>query len=78
MPDRDFEMQELSLADRHVHQAEQIILDQRLEIARLRLKGYDTGLAEQALKVFNHTFQIMCLHRDNIAKTIQKIDRGLI
>jgi len=75
--DRDFELQLLWLADRHIDRAEQIVADQELELGRLRLKGYDTGLAERTLEVFRDNLRTMCEHRDLIVRIIQQIDRGL-
>lgn len=76
MPDRDFEMQQLRLADHHIERAKQIILDQELELRRLRLKGYDTELTEKTLEVFEDSLRAMYQHRDLIIRIIDQIDRG--
>ncbi len=76
--DRDFEVHQLWLADRHIDRAEQIIADQELELGRLRLKGYDTELAERTLEVFEDNLRTMYEHRDLIVRIIQQIDRNLI
>jgi hypothetical protein len=77
MPDRDFEVRQLWLADRHIDRAEQIIADQELELERLRLKGYDTPLLERTLEVLKDSLRTMYEHRNIIIRTIQDIDRGL-
>jgi hypothetical protein len=77
MLDREFEMEELRRADRHIDRAQQIIAEQQLELGRLRLKGYNTKLAEQTLEVFEEGLRTMDLHRDLIFRVIQQIDRGV-
>lgn len=78
MPDRDFEVRQLWLADRHIDRAEQIIADQQLEIGRLRLKGYDSDLAERTLRVFEDSLQAMHQHRNSIVSAIKQIDQELL
>lgn len=78
MPDRDFEVRQLWLADRHIERGEQILADQRLEVARLRLKGYDSDLAERTLETFEDSLQIMYEHRNSIIRVIEQIDRELL
>jgi uncharacterized protein with PIN domain len=77
MLDRDFEMEELRRADRHIDRAEQIIVDQQLELRRLRIKGYDTKLAERTLEIFEDSLRIMQQHRNIILNVIRQIDQGL-
>jgi hypothetical protein len=77
MPDRDFEVRQLRLADRHIDRAVQIIADQQLEVGRLRLKGHDSELAERTLKAFEDSLQIMYEHRNSIIRVIEQIDRRL-
>jgi hypothetical protein len=57
MVDRNFELEELWHADRHIAKAEAAIVDQELELGRLRCKGYDARPAEQTLKAFQNGFQ---------------------
>jgi hypothetical protein len=73
-----FELEELWRANRHIAKAEEAILDQELELGRLRCKGYDTQLAEQTLKAFQSGLQTMLVHRKLILTTIEQVDRGLI
>jgi hypothetical protein len=78
MPDRDFEVSQLWLADRHINRAEQIIADHELELERLQLKGYDTALLERTLEVLKDSLQTMYQHRNIIIRIIQQIDGGLV
>ena len=72
------DLQQLWLADRHIDRAEQIIADQQLELHRLRLKGYETALAERTLKAFEDSLLTMWEHRRIIRLVIDQIDRGLV
>ena len=78
MPDRNFEIQLLWLADRHIDRAEQIIADQELELGRLRLKGHDTELAARTLEAFKDSLKTMYQHRNLIVMIIEQIDQGLV
>lgn len=78
MPDRDFEVRQLCLADRHIDRAEQIIAEQGLELERLRLKGYDTKLLERTLEVLEDSLRTMYEHRNIIVMTIRQIDQGSV
>ena len=78
MPDPNFELQQLAMADRHIERGEKIVADQELELMHLRLKDYDIELAERTLAVLEDSLQTMYRHRNMIVRTIQQIDRGLI
>jgi len=78
MVDRNFELEELWHANRRIAKAEAAIVDQELELGRLRCKGYDTKLAEQTLKAFQNGLQTLLVHRKLIHMTIEQIDQGLI
>jgi hypothetical protein len=78
MPEREFEMRHLALADRHISRAEQIVTEAGTNIERLRRNGYDVELLERALEVHQHSLQTMYEHRDIIIRTIRQIDRGLV
>jgi molybdenum-dependent DNA-binding transcriptional regulator ModE len=76
--DRNAEVQRLAQADRHLSIAERAISHQIIEIERLREGGHPTALAEQLLETYRRTLKEMQKHRNEIIKTIEDIDAGLI
>jgi hypothetical protein len=71
------ERQHLSLADAHVAKAERVIREQMAILEKLRCDGHDAALAEDTLRKFEASLQVMCEHRDLIIRTIDEIDRSL-
>ena len=76
--DRQAEVQRLSLANRHIVNAERNVTGQTFELERLRRGGHDTAMAERTLENFKGLLQALCNRRKLIIKTIEQIDRGLI
>jgi hypothetical protein len=76
--DRNYELEELWRADRHIAKAEEAILNQEQELGMLRCTGYDTKLAERTQEVSQSGLQTMLVHRKLILTIIDQIDQGLI
>jgi ferritin len=76
--DRERELGRLSEADRHIVEAEAAVTKQIAEIEKLRRDGHNTFAAEELLKDFERSLEIMRAHRQEIISTIDEIDKGVI
>jgi Cdc6-like AAA superfamily ATPase len=76
--DRERELQRLSEADRHIVEAEAAVTKQIAEIEKLRRDGHNTLAAEELLKNFERSLEVMHAHRQEIISTIDEIDKGVI
>ena len=76
--DRNKEVQNLNEADRHISKAERAVSQQIAIVAKLERDGHDSSLAVKELRHFEKALEVMRKHRENIVKTIEKIDAGRI
>jgi hypothetical protein len=63
---------DLDMAERHIAQGEQHIVEQEERLTALRTKGLPTAEAEKLLSLLNETQVEHRNHRDAIATAIQK------
>lgn len=59
--------EDLSMAERHVAEAERHVIGQEMIVTKLRLEGADTGMAEALLSEFEDTLRMHRHDRDRIA-----------
>jgi hypothetical protein len=71
---QSLERQHLSVADEHVAKAERVVLEHAAALESCRRDGYDTELAEDAMRVFEANLQVMREHRELIMRAIVDTD----
>ena len=76
--DRETEVENLSLADRHIADAERQITKQTLIRDRLRADGHDTKEADRMLASFVEILETLYAHRALILDVIRAIDDGRV
>ena len=76
MPDLEWEIEQLQLADAHIATAEQALVVVGHELERKRALGDDTTATEETHRVMREGLAAFHKHRDLIAETIEGIRRG--
>jgi hypothetical protein len=78
MPNLEFELDQLAIADRHIRAAEASIARMRATLQQEREKGFDTTDAQRALQAVVVGLQAFEDHRRLIEQTIADIRAGTL